>query len=109
MSDRFTHFRKEQINYKNYLVTRFLPIKELNLTLIELVHKPTGANIVHLANDDCENVFCLSFSTYPSSSNGVAHILEHTVLCGSKKFVDGVIETLIEMGVDKKKIKIVGY
>ncbi|HEY4254736.1 MAG TPA: insulinase family protein, partial [Chlamydiales bacterium] len=33
-----------------------------------------------------ENVFCLSFQTLPSSSNGVAHILEHTVLCGSKKF-----------------------
>ena len=34
---------------------------------------------------------------------------QHYFLCGSKKFVDGVIETLIGMGVDKKKIKIVGY
>jgi Zn-dependent M16 (insulinase) family peptidase len=41
---------------------------------------------MHIANDDPENLFCLSFQTLPNSSNGVAHILEHTVLCGSKKF-----------------------
>src|SRR5262249_11668956 len=39
-----------------------------------------------IENDDPENLFCLSFQTRPSSSNGVAHILEHTVLCGSEKF-----------------------
>src|SRR4029078_9959759 len=33
-----------------------------------------------------ENLFCLSFQTLPHKSDGVAHILEHTVLCGSKKF-----------------------
>ena len=41
---------------------------------------------MHIGNDDPENLFCLSFQTLPDSSNGVAHILEHTVLCGSKKF-----------------------
>ncbi len=41
---------------------------------------------MHIANDDPENLFCLSFQTLPNSSNGVAHILEHTVLCGSDKF-----------------------
>ena len=41
---------------------------------------------MYLENDDPENLFCMSFKTRPSSSNGVAHILEHTVLCGSEKF-----------------------
>lgn len=41
---------------------------------------------MHLANEDDENFFCLSFQTIPETSNGVAHILEHTVLCGSEKF-----------------------
>ncbi len=72
--------------YKDFLVTKYSPLHELKSTLVELVHEPTGARIVHIANDDPENLFCLSFQTLPTSSNGVAHILEHTVLCGSKKF-----------------------
>jgi Zn-dependent M16 (insulinase) family peptidase len=72
--------------YKDFIVTESLPIPELNCTLLELVHEPTGAAVIHLDSDDPENLFCLSFRTLPSSSNGAAHILEHTVLCGSKKF-----------------------
>jgi Zn-dependent M16 (insulinase) family peptidase len=41
---------------------------------------------MHIATEDPENLFCLSFQTIPDTSNGVAHILEHTVLCGSQKF-----------------------
>ncbi len=72
--------------YKDFLVTKYFPLQELKSTLIELVHEPTGARIMHIANDDPESLFCLSFQTLPTSSNGVAHILEHTVLCGSKKY-----------------------
>ncbi|MDE3045437.1 MAG: insulinase family protein [Verrucomicrobiota bacterium] len=72
--------------YHGFLITQYLPLKELHSTLIELVHEPTGARVMHIVNEDPENLFCLSFQTFPSSSNGVAHILEHTVLCGSKKF-----------------------
>jgi len=72
--------------YKDFFVTNYFPIPELKSTLIELVHEPTGARVMHIANDDPENLFCLSFQTLPTSSNGVPHILEHTVLCGSKKF-----------------------
>lgn len=71
---------------KNFTVTRKLPIDELQCLLTEVTHTPTGAQILHLANDDPENVFCLSLRTYPSSSSGAPHILEHTVLCGSEKF-----------------------
>lgn len=70
----------------SFSVTKSLPIEELSCTLIELRHEPTGARVLHLANNDEENLFCLNFDTHPYSSNGVAHILEHTVLCGSKKF-----------------------
>lgn len=72
--------------YRSFRITKYLPLDELKSTLIEAVHEVSGAKIMHIANSDPENLFCLSFQTLPSSSNGVAHILEHTVLCGSKKF-----------------------
>lgn len=61
-------------------------IPELNARYVELVHEKTGATILHIQNEDPENLFCLSFRTLPPSSNGVAHILEHTVLCGSNRY-----------------------
>ena len=70
----------------NFTITKQIEIDELNCTLTELVHEKSGACILHIGNDDPENVFNLSFSTHPNSSNGVAHILEHTVLCGSAKY-----------------------
>lgn len=72
--------------YGDFVVTKCTPVAELNCVLRELQHLPTGAQVMHIANDDTENLFSLSFKTYPSSSNGVAHILEHTVLCGSRRF-----------------------
>src|SRR5947208_451493 len=73
-------------SYRDFLVTKYLPLEEIQSTLIELVHTPTGSRVMHITNSDPENVFCLSFQTLPYSSNGIAHILEHIVLCGSKKF-----------------------
>lgn len=72
--------------YKNFKTVVDTKIEELSCSFKELVHTPTGARILHIGNQDPENLFCLSFRTLPPSSNGVAHILEHTVLCGSKKF-----------------------
>jgi Zn-dependent M16 (insulinase) family peptidase len=72
--------------YKGFVITKYLPLDELQSTLVELVHEASGARVMHVVNDDPENLFCLSFQTLPYSSNGIAHILEHTVLCGSKKF-----------------------
>ena len=81
-----SYFNAEGQTYHSFRITKHLPLNELKSTLIEAVHEPSGARIMHIANDDPENLFCLSFQTLPSSSNGVAHILEHTVLCGSTKF-----------------------
>ena len=54
--------------------------------MIELEHIKTKAKHIHISNKDKENTFGVFFRTVPSDSSGVAHILEHTVLCGSKKF-----------------------
>lgn len=72
--------------YGHFEVIRVIDLLEIQCLFLELVHHPTGARVMHFANDDDENVFCLSFQTIPDSSNGVAHILEHTVLCGSEKY-----------------------
>lgn len=61
-------------------------LDELNIVMRQILHIPSGAQVMHLENDDPENVFCLSFQTLPDSSDGAAHILEHTVLCGSRKY-----------------------
>lgn len=72
--------------YYDFEVKRIVELPEINCQLIELIHLPTGAQVMHIANDDPENLFCLSFKTLPDNSDGVAHILEHTVLCGSEKY-----------------------
>lgn len=77
---------KKGEKYREFVVTKALRINELQCFLRELVHEPSGAMVMHIENDDPENLFCLSFRTLPSSSNGVPHILEHTVLCGSRKY-----------------------
>ncbi|MDE6363449.1 MAG: insulinase family protein, partial [Lachnospiraceae bacterium] len=51
-----------------------------------LRHKKTGARIALLSNDDENKVFYIGFRTPPTDSTGVPHIVEHTVLCGSKDF-----------------------
>lgn len=72
--------------YKDFVVTKVMAVGELQCVLRELVHVPSGAAVMHIENDDPENLFCLSFQTLPTDSTGAAHILEHTVLCGSKKY-----------------------
>jgi Zn-dependent M16 (insulinase) family peptidase len=72
--------------YKDFELKRVIELPEIHCLLKELEHNPSGARIMHIENDDDENVFCLCFQTTPDNSNGVAHILEHTVLCGSEKY-----------------------
>ncbi len=61
-------------------------IDSLNLRVEEYQHKVTGAQHIHLASDNPENVFLVALRTVPQDSRGVAHILEHTALCGSEKY-----------------------
>jgi Zn-dependent M16 (insulinase) family peptidase len=61
-------------------------IDTLNIDVEEYRHKKTGARHLHLAADNDENVFFVALRTFPMDSTGVAHILEHTALCGSERF-----------------------
>jgi Zn-dependent M16 (insulinase) family peptidase len=61
-------------------------LKEYHSTSYYYEHIKSGARIFILENDDDENLFCLGFRTPPDNDTGVAHILEHTVLCGSKNY-----------------------
>ena len=67
-------------------VVRSDRVAEKNLTCVELRHCTTGARHLHVGCDDSNNTFAVAFLTVPSDSTGVAHILEHTALCGSKRY-----------------------
>ena len=69
-----------------FTVTGRTPLPEINATLIQLRHLKTGARMVHLACQDDNNLFAVGFRTTPRDSTGVAHILEHTALCGSQRY-----------------------
>ncbi|KAG0714508.1 Presequence protease, mitochondrial [Chionoecetes opilio] len=69
-----------------FVVREVQEVPELHLTALRLQHQATGADYLHIARADPNNVFCVGFRTTPMDSTGVPHILEHTVLCGSEKF-----------------------
>jgi Zn-dependent M16 (insulinase) family peptidase len=61
-------------------------LDELNSTARLYRHARTGAQLLSIINDDENKTFGVSFRTPPADSTGVAHILEHSVLCGSRKY-----------------------
>ena len=61
-------------------------IPSLNLTVEEYRHRVTHARHFHLDSKDSNNAFIVAFPTVPQDSTGVAHILEHTTLCGSRRY-----------------------
>ncbi|WP_286080353.1 insulinase family protein [Parablautia intestinalis] len=78
---------KQQIEALDaYQVIEKRKISDLNSEGYILKHKKTGAAVTLLLNDDENKVFYIGFRTPPKDSTGVAHILEHSVLCGSKNF-----------------------
>ncbi|PHH61784.1 hypothetical protein CDD81_7948 [Ophiocordyceps australis] len=69
-----------------FTLVRSKHVPELELTALHLQHDKTGADYVHIARDDSNNVFSIGFKTNPPDDTGVPHILEHTTLCGSAKY-----------------------
>ncbi len=61
-------------------------LEDVNGSGTILVHKKTGARIALISSEDDNKVFSIGFRTPAKNSTGVAHILEHSVLCGSKEF-----------------------
>lgn len=72
--------------YPSFDAIRTVKIPSLDVAVAEYRHRETGAIHYHLASSNTENVFLVALRTMPMDSTGVAHILEHTALCGSKKF-----------------------
>lgn len=61
-------------------------LKDIHSEGYVLRHKKSGATIALIANDDDNKVFYIGFRTPPADSTGVAHITEHSTLCGSEKY-----------------------
>lgn len=71
---------------KAYTILEKREIKDIDSVSYLLKHNKTGARVALLSNDDDNKVFYIGFRTPPTDSTGVAHIIEHTVLCGSDKY-----------------------
>ncbi|RJP86605.1 MAG: peptidase M16 [Desulfobacteraceae bacterium] len=67
-------------------ITKIVELPEIRAFFYELFHPASGARHIHISNKDQDNTFSVAFKTVPADSTGVAHILEHTVLCGSRKY-----------------------
>ncbi len=76
--------RIEELSAYELLEKREIP--DISSTAYRLRHKKTGARIALLSNEDENKVFYIGFRTPPEDSTGVAHILEHSTLCGSRDF-----------------------
>lgn len=69
-----------------FKITRIAPAADCGSELIEMRHEKTGARLVWLKNDGENKLFSIAFRTPPSDDTGIFHILEHSVLGGSKKY-----------------------
>jgi len=70
----------------SYEVIEKREIADINSVTYLCRHRKTGARVALISNDDDNKVFYIGFRTTPKDSTGVAHILEHSVLCGSREF-----------------------
>lgn len=71
---------------KTYEVLQEADLSDLKSKGVLLRHKKSGARVLLMENDDENKVFTIGFRTPPSDSTGVPHIMEHSVLCGSRDF-----------------------
>ena len=73
-------------SYKGFDVCSVTEVPDNNAEGVHLRHRKTGLEVFHLLNDDTENLFAFAFRTPIKNAAGAAHILEHSVFCGSEKF-----------------------
>lgn len=69
-----------------FRLKNFSDVAEIGATTYEFEHLKTGVKLFYVASDDDNKVFYIGFRTPPKDDTGVAHIVEHSVLCGSKKY-----------------------
>ena len=75
-----------ETNGRAYEMIRQEELKGIRSRGCLLRHKKSGARVLLIENDDDNKVFSIGFRTPPKDSTGVPHIMEHSVLCGSKNF-----------------------
>ncbi len=71
---------------EGYLLQDSQYIKEIDSEVDIYIHEATKARVLLIANSDSHKSFCIGFRTPPHDSTGVPHIIEHSVLCGSRKY-----------------------
>jgi Zn-dependent M16 (insulinase) family peptidase len=81
-----TNLKKGQALDSGFVILDMVDLEELKACGIWAKHEKSGAEVFHVLNDDTENLFSFAFTTIPQDNTGVAHILEHTVLCGSQRY-----------------------
>jgi hypothetical protein len=73
-------------NFAGFTLDSIRDISEINSTAYIFTHEKTGARLLKLRNVDDNRVFSICFRTPPDDDSGLPHILEHSVLTGSRKF-----------------------
>lgn len=73
-------------SYKDFVLISIDDLPDYKARGVYLRHKITGLEVYHILKDDKENLFSFAFRTVDKTSRGVAHIMEHSVLCGSEKY-----------------------
>ncbi|MDR0320692.1 MAG: insulinase family protein [Treponema sp.] len=81
-----TNLKKGQTLDSGFVVLDVVDLPELKAEGIWAKHEKSGVEVFHVLNDDIENLFSFSFATFPNDNTGVAHVLEHSVLCGSERY-----------------------
>ena len=72
--------------YNAYDLVSIEKMKDLNSVGLLLKHKKSGARVAIISNDDDNKVFSIGFKTPPDNDTGMQHIIEHSTLCGSRKY-----------------------
>ena len=71
---------------QNFKAIKITPLPTIQCVAYLLEHEKSGAKLLHLHTNDTENLFAIALRTPPPDDTGLPHILEHTVLCGSRKY-----------------------
>ncbi|MBP3629533.1 MAG: insulinase family protein [Anaerotignum sp.] len=77
---------KEKETYHGFTLNKIEEIRDIHSTAYLFFHEQSGARLLYLKSDDNNKVFNVAFKTPPSDDCGTPHILEHSVLCGSRKY-----------------------
>jgi Zn-dependent M16 (insulinase) family peptidase len=71
-------------SYHGFILQKKQYLQEIKATVYLFEHEILGCPLLAIKNSDTNKTFSAAFNTIPSDSKGVAHILEHSVLMGSK-------------------------